>query len=221
MNKSYGFIYRTTLPDGRYYIGQHKIINHSTLDETYFGSGRVIRDYITSRGKEKLVREILEFYNSHDEGNLVESKYITEETLNDPLCINLDLGGRSVFSRYKEVNSRIGETVSKLRQENPERWTSLKGADNNLAKEWKLISPEGEEFFIKGTLNEFCESKGISANTIKTAVRQGWIPKRGKCAGWKAFDLTTGNSTYRDTLNHGESHSGNNNPWYKNKKEFE
>jgi len=27
--RPYGFIYKTILPDGRYYIGQHKIISHA------------------------------------------------------------------------------------------------------------------------------------------------------------------------------------------------
>jgi hypothetical protein len=216
-NNSYGFIYKTTLPDGRYYIGQHKIINKNTLDPTYFGSGVILKDYIKSKGSLNLIREILEFGYNHAELNLLETKYVTEEVLRDPLNINLDFGGRNIFSRYKEVNQRIGKTISKLRKENPDNWPSRIGKENNKSVNWKLISPEGEEFIICGGLKSFCDSKGISVNTIKKAIKEGWIPKRGQCSGWQAFNLDAKIGTVRDTLNHGETHSGINNPWFKNK----
>jgi hypothetical protein len=217
LNSPYGFIYKTILPDGRYYIGQHKIISRSTLDPTYFGSGVILKDYIKSRGTTELVREILEFGCDHNDLNLLETKYITEEVLNDPLNINLDFGGRHIFSRYKEVNAKIGKTISELRKENPNNWPTRKGKENNKSVNWKLISPTGEEFLICGGLNNFCQSKGISANTIKKAVREGWIPRRGVCSGWQAFNLDAKIGTTRDTHNHGEYHSGMKNPWFKNK----
>ncbi len=216
-NKFYGFIYKTILPDGRYYIGQHKIINHQNLDDTYFGSGVIIKDYIRSKGKQGLKREILAFGDNHQNLNLLEDKFLTEDILSDPLNINLDTGGKHLNSRTDAVKTKIGKSIKIKRKENPEKWPSRKGELNNRSKQWKLISPDGEEFILNGNLKEFCESKGISANTIKAAIKEGWIPKRGKCSGWKAYDLTTGKSTYRDTLNHGESHSGNNNPWHKQK----
>ena len=214
-NKPYGFIYKTILPDGRYYIGQHKIISWNTLDPTYFGSGIIIKDYIKSRGTGELVREILEFGNSHDELNLLEVKYITDDVINDPLNLNLDKGGRNIFSRHQDVNARIGKTISKLRQANPDNWPVRRGAENNKSVNWRLVSPAGEEFVFCGGLKEFCLEKGISANTIKKAVREGWIPRRGVCAGWQAFNLDLNIGTTRDTLNYGESRSGVNNPSHK------
>ena len=216
-NEPYGFIYKTILPDGRYYIGQHKIINKNTLDPKYFGSGVILKDYIKSKGSLKLARTILEFGYNHVELNLLETKYVTKEILEDPLNINLDFGGKHVFSRYKEVNQRIGKTISKLRKENPSNWPSRSGKENNKSVNWKLISPEGKEFIICGGLKSFCNSMGISDNTIKKAVKEGWIPKRGVCAGWQAFNLDAKIGTVRDTLNHGSTHSGINNPWFKNK----
>jgi len=216
-NNSYGFIYKTILPDGRYYIGQHKIVSKSTLDPNYFGSGVILKDYIKSRGTAALVREILEFGYNHDELNLLETKYVTEQVLNDPLNINLDFGGRHIFSRYKEVNARIGKTMSSRRKENPDNWPTRVGKENNKSVNWKLISPTGEEFLICGGLKDFCQSKGISVNTIKKAVREGWIPRRGVCAGWQAFNLDENIGTTRDTLNHGDARKGENNPNFKHK----
>jgi hypothetical protein len=74
-NNIYGFIYKTILLDRRYYIGQHKIVNHNTLDPNYFGSGVIIKDYIKSKGVKGLTREILEFGKDHLSLNLLETKY--------------------------------------------------------------------------------------------------------------------------------------------------
>ena len=115
-NKPYGFIYKTILPDGRFYIGQHKIISQSTFDQTYFGSGVIIKDYIKSKGKTNLIREILTFGYSFDEMNKLEQIFVTEEILSDPLNINLDIGGRKEFTRYNEVNKRIGKSISEYRK---------------------------------------------------------------------------------------------------------
>lgn len=216
-NKAYGFIYKTILPDGRFYIGQHKIISHNTLDPLYFGSGIIIKDYLKSKGKENLVREILDFGFSWEEMNFLEAKYITESTLNDPLCINLDKGGRNNYTRFDEVINKISNTMKDVRKLKKDSWRSRKGPENNKSKHWKLISPNNEVFEFHGSIDEFCKSKNISSNTMKAAIRGGWIPKRGKCAGWQGFDLDTGKGTVRETLNQGEAIKGINNPSHKAK----
>lgn len=217
LNNPYGFIYKTTLPDGRFYVGQHKIISQKTLDPTYFGSGVVIRDYIKSKGKTNLSREILEFGYTWEQMNLLEAKHLTEEILKDPMCINLDNGGRNKFTRYDEVNKRISSTMKQVRRTKKDTWGSRKGPMNNKTKHWKLISPTGEVFEFHGSIDDFCKNKRISSNTMKAAIRFRWIPKRGKCAGWQGFDLDTGNGTIRETLNHGNAISGINNPSHKAK----
>ena len=216
-NKPYGFIYKTILPDGRYYLGQHKIISHITLDPYYFGSGVIIKDYVKSKGTDSLKREILAFGTSFDEMNLLEKEFVTEEILADPLNINLDNGGKNKFTRYPEIKERIGKTISNLRQTTPERWPSRKGEVNSNATQWKFISPDGHEFLIKGGFKDFCKSKGISGPTMQKAAKEGWIPKRGVCSGWQVFNLDKNTGTTRDTLNHGAARSGVNNPSYKRK----
>ena len=106
----------------------------------------------------------------------------------------------------------IGSTMARRREERKDNWGSVKGEKNNKTKHWKLISPTNVEFVFHGSINDFCNSRGISADTMKKAIREGWIPKRGSCAGWQGFDLDTGRGTVRDTLNHGEARRGVNNP---------
>lgn len=189
------------------------------MDPSYFGSGVIIRDYISTYGTDGLVREILEYGYSHDEMNVLEKEYVTEELMLDPKCLNLDKGGRNNFTRWPEVNMRIGEAMSKARLANPTAWPSRKGQANNKSVKWRLVDPHGQVYEFVGDLSGFCREHGISANTIKKAVSEGWIPKRGSCVGWQAFNLDTGAGTTRGTLNHGLSHSGLNNPWFKSKKD--
>lgn len=213
----YGFIYKTMLPDGRYYIGQHKIANQMTRDPSYYGSGVIIKDYIKSKGAAGLKREILEYGNSHNEMNDLEIKYITEEVLNDPLSLNLDFGGRNK-SRCEAAKTQIGKSISKLRKEQPWRWPARTSSNNPSSARWRIISPAGVEYEIIGSIAEFCLQHGLSANTLVIASRQGWIPRRGKCSGWRIFNLTTGKGTIRETRNHGEARSGVNNPSHKSRR---
>lgn len=216
-NKPYGFIYKTILPDGRFYIGQHKIISIKTLDPLYFGSGVIIKDYLKSKGKDGLKRDILAFGYSWDEMNKLESLFITEDVLNDPKCINLDKGGRNKYTRFAEVNDRISKSMKQIRHNRKDSWGTRIGPDNNKSKHWKLISPEGIVYEFHGNIDKFCKDKNISPNTMKAAIRGGWLPRRGVCAGWQGFDLTTGKGTKRHTMNHGNAISGINNPSHKAK----
>ena len=45
----FGYVYKIThIPSGKFYIGQHKA---TEFDENYWGSGRIIKDYIKTCGK--------------------------------------------------------------------------------------------------------------------------------------------------------------------------
>jgi hypothetical protein len=121
------------------------------------------------------------------------------------------------IGRAKIMTTRISNTMIKVRAES-EDWGSSKGSSNNLAKKYIFISPEGKEYFVHGKLTSFCEEHGLSQATVEKSLKEGWIARRGRNAGWRIKDLDTGRETTRDTLNHGESHSGENNPYYGGKK---
>ena len=195
-------------------MGQHKIISQRALDPKYFGSGVVIRDYIKSKGKDSLRREILAFGYNRDEMNDLERKFVTEEVLNDPLNINLDKGGRNEYTRYQSVNDRISKSMSKARKNFPDKWPSMKGTVNGSAKRYRFVSPLGQEYLVHGTMDQFCREHNLSKATIQKALSEGWIPRRGTCAGWTIENLDTGKRTSRDTLNHGDARRGENNPYY-------
>lgn len=90
----YGFIYITTnLVNGKQYIGQHKILNNSK-DDSYLGSGKLLKMAITNYGKENFQREILEYAVNQDELNELEMYYIwLANATQDENFYNIHIGG--------------------------------------------------------------------------------------------------------------------------------
>jgi len=89
--RQYHYIYKITRDDGKYYIGMHST---DDLDDGYFGSGQRISRSIKKHGKERHIKEILEFLPTREELRLREKELVTEELLGDEMCLNLALGGQ-------------------------------------------------------------------------------------------------------------------------------
>ncbi|WP_407305452.1 hypothetical protein [Acinetobacter sp.] len=109
------FVYMTVRDDGKYYIGVHSTNN---LHDKYLGSGTYIARSIRKHGREKHKREILEMCKSRDHAFEREKEIITEEILNDPLCMNGCPGGASstdrVYGVTEETRQRLSEAGKKV-----------------------------------------------------------------------------------------------------------
>lgn len=142
-----------------------------------------------------------------------EEKFIPEEELS----VWENLGWSK--GRAKSITKRISNTMSNVRADNKD-WSSVKGAKNNRAKEYLFTSPNGIEYIVHGELKVFCKTHNLSVATVQRSLKEGWIARRGKNAGWKIKDLDTGRETIRDTNNHGIAISGEHNPYYGGKKKM-
>ena len=69
---------------------------HSTskLDDGYLGSGKRLRRSVRKHGESNHVREILEMFETREALIDGEILLITEDLLNDPMCMNLMKGGK-------------------------------------------------------------------------------------------------------------------------------
>lgn len=109
----YGFIYITTnLINGRKYLGQHKIINHKTLDSYYLGSGSILKQAIKKYGKINFKREIVGFYLSSNGLNEVEIFLINQyNCVESNEWYNLCDGGLSGagYRHTEETKAKISE----------------------------------------------------------------------------------------------------------------
>jgi len=84
-------VYKTTNKiKGEYYIGVHVT---DDLEDGYLGSGKRLIYSLSKYGRDAFEREILATFNDPDEMFQKEAELVNEETLKDPLCLNLKVGG--------------------------------------------------------------------------------------------------------------------------------
>ena len=107
----YHFIYKTTnLLNGKYYVGMHSTNN---LNDGYIGSGDRLRKSIKKYGKENFKFEIIEFLPDRPSLIIRERELITEELLNDKMCMNMCFGGSGGYispdgvKKGREVTNNI------------------------------------------------------------------------------------------------------------------
>jgi hypothetical protein len=104
--RKYHYIYKIIRFDGRYYIGMHSA---DDLEDGYFGSGVRIQRSILRHGRDKHVKEILEFLPSRKELNEREAQLVTEELLGDPMCMNLVVGGGASMGHTAETLEKLSK----------------------------------------------------------------------------------------------------------------
>lgn len=118
----HSYVYKiTNIITNEYYIGISSC-NEDPQNHQYFGSGIRICNSVKKHGKSNFKKEILEIFNSRELASISESKYVTEETLLDPLCLNLKTGGEYLMGvkHAKEVGLKISKSIQKAYTENPE-----------------------------------------------------------------------------------------------------
>lgn len=104
--RKFHYIYKITRNDGKYYIGLHST---DDLDDGYFGSGKRLRRSINKHGKDAHRKEILEFLPNRELLKQRERELVNEESLNDPLCMNLVVGGNTCegYRHTEETKQRL------------------------------------------------------------------------------------------------------------------
>jgi hypothetical protein len=81
-----------------YYLGRRKFHGKNPLDDGYFGSGTIIKRLVAKYGKDSFTKTIICFYDDIDSLIQAEKYLISEDSLNDPLCLNIALGGGGDWS---------------------------------------------------------------------------------------------------------------------------
>jgi hypothetical protein len=75
----------------KFYIGVHK--SSDIENDSYIGSGLLLRKCIKKHGKENFKRTILSEFDSKEDAFLLEKDLVSATMLNDPQCLNLSIGG--------------------------------------------------------------------------------------------------------------------------------
>jgi hypothetical protein len=100
----------TNTINGKTYIGKHQTTD---INDSYFGSGRAIKEAIVKHGKENFIKEILFIFDTEEGMNAKEQELITEEFVNRRDTYNLGIGGeggphfkgKTHGSYMKKINS--------------------------------------------------------------------------------------------------------------------
>lgn len=171
----YHYIYKTTCNvNGKYYIGMHSCSN---LEDGYMGSGKKLRRSLNKHGIENHTKEILEFLNDRESLKKREAEIINEELIQDPLCMNLQLGGGGGFSdndrkkgtkKMLEVLWNNKEWVDRIKKNNSNR---MKG--NSIGIGNKAFSDRSHSDETKKKMSESSKGKGLKENNSQFGTR--WI----------------------------------------------
>lgn len=158
------YVYKiTNLMDGKYYIGVHslnKSPNTTPLTDNYWGSGTLIHLIIKELGKANFKKEIISICDTREQSLALEEKLVSLDTLNDPLCYNLALGGTSfkkgsipVYTKNKDKIIFLPQKVARenelsIVQDNPvylfnkkSNTITISNDVNNLGEDIKLLRP--------------------------------------------------------------------------------
>ena len=116
----YHFIYKiTNIINNKFYVGMHSTNN---INDSYFGSGRYLHRSIKKYGKQNFKREILEFLDTREKLIKREEIIITSKLLNDPLCMNLNPGGKggrlSGFKHTQKMKDKNSKALSNFWKNN-------------------------------------------------------------------------------------------------------
>ena len=143
----YGYIYKITIEDqdsklnGCYYIGRHMSDN---INDNYYGSGVIIKDYIKAKGIKNLRKEILCECDSEEELNKKEYEEIGDLYKSDSYfingkCLNMKEGGDHSMAN-DEAKRKMSVATSgknngfynkKHSDETKERWSLTRRGKNN------------------------------------------------------------------------------------------
>lgn len=154
--KRFCFVYKTTnLINQKYYIGCHCTYK---LDDGYLGSGTRIQRSISKYGRENFRLEILEFFETREQALAREKELVTEGLLNDPMCMNLQIGGKGGWSET------VGhERQRQLAQSDP-KWTQKRSASLSKAikQAWKDGKMTNSRGFGKAWLGKTHKPESIA-----------------------------------------------------------
>lgn len=123
---------------GKYYLGMHST---DDLDDGYMGSGKRLWYSINKYGKENHVCEILEHYFTREWLREREAELVNEDILDDPLCMNLKVGGDGGWDHINNGDFEKSTEASreKIKQlHNDPSWLSKKRDKNSAAMQKRM-----------------------------------------------------------------------------------
>lgn len=175
--RKFHYIYKITRTDGsgKYYIGMHST---DDLEDGYFGSGKILWHSINRHGKEVHTKEILEFLPSRQELKVRERELVNEEIVNDPLCMNLKLGGEGGGRFWSEEHQAKFMALGHTSEAAKKRWLVdgyreiIASSVSKNVKCWWMDNPEAGRMKINNLATLHTGRKRSDETREKISVSQ-------------------------------------------------
>ena len=140
------YVYKTTnLINQKIYIGKHK----GFPDDSYLGSGKILKQAIKKYGIEKFFKEILVVCKDNQEANYWEKYYIAEFNSFQPYGYNISKGGD--WGDILTYNPNRDEIIQKISNSSTRRGAHLK---QDFPNHSKAISERNTKYCKGKTLEE-------------------------------------------------------------------
>jgi hypothetical protein len=141
---------------------------HSTnnINDGYYGSGKRLWYSINKYGKENHIFEILKYFESRKLLKEAEKELVNENTLKDPMCMNLKLGGEG------GLNGLCEESIKKIREGSTNFLNKLWLDPNFIENHKKRASNRFKKMHIDGVLkyNTFTNKKHTDESKNKMSI---------------------------------------------------
>lgn len=155
--KKYHVVYKTTnIVNNKIYVGLHSTDN---INDSYLGSGWVLKQALKKYGKDKFIKEILYVFHTREEARKMEASIVDQEFCNRGDTYNLAIGGMGVEDQSGERNHMFG-----------------KQAPN--AKKVKAVHKDGT-VVIANSIEELSQHISIARGNIRNLINKGIQGKKG------------------------------------------
>lgn len=169
----------TSLVNSKFYIGVHST---NDADDGYMGSGNLIKAAIQKYGPQSFEKEILFTYNTREEALKKEAELVNLETVNNPLCYNMTIGGggviclsRTKFNEDYKYVFKVNESGYQSWQRNIDRLITLNENSTDpqvrdINEVQKALKPNIREIWehLLNTLTETYNYKSTHAKALST-----------------------------------------------------
>ena len=206
--KKYFIVYKTiNIVNGKFYIGVH---NTDDINDSYLGSGKILKYAIKKYGIENFKRDILKIFDNKEESYNYEKELVGKNLVENFECYNIKQGGfggwdyvnNDADAKAKSVKSRTGEGNGMYKRNHTEE-SKIKIRKNRAGinkvpqskihkekrrlakcKTYHVIDPRETEFVVTD-LVRFCADNDLPYKTMSKMPLRQRQPSRGKCLGWR------------------------------------